>query len=158
MPTLIVALTTSPAFARNALHHHSKRAAPAAIARAGSVASAVLQVMPQDRFGKYFAVQACTASRENAGIVAAPQLACNSGHELDAARFSAAPDDLALPRMVRHERKSKAGSDFGRPVDDDLRPVFRNVKDAALMHGCLTVKRDPRPLMAAPTHLACWLR
>jgi hypothetical protein len=80
-----------------------------------------------------------------------------TGHELDAERSSAAPDDLALSRMARHERKSKAGPDFGYQVDDDLRPVLRNVKDAARVHGCLTVKRDPRPLMAAHAHLALQL-
>jgi hypothetical protein len=59
--------------------------------------------------------------------------------------------------MARHERKSKAGPDFGYYVDDKLRPVLRNVKDAARVHGCLTVKRDPRPLMAAHAHLALQL-
>jgi hypothetical protein len=62
--------------------------------------------------------------------------------------------------MVRHECQSEAGPNFGPYVDDYLRPVLRNVKDAALVHGCLTTKRDPHPLMAAPAYLPLqfWLR
>src|SRR5674476_979027 len=58
-------------------------------------------------------------------------LACYN--ELDAQRLAAAPDDLTSLsfRMVRHERKSKAGPDFGSCVDDDLRTVLRNIRDAA---------------------------
>jgi len=59
--------------------------------------------------------------------------------------------------MVRHERKSKAGPNFGSYVDDDLRPVLRNIGDAALARGCLTIKRDPRRLMPAPAYLALQL-
>src|SRR5450631_4520484 len=44
-----------------------------------------------------------------------------TGHELDAERSSAAPDDLALSRMARHERK------FVRPPIASVgRPAARN--------------------------------
>jgi hypothetical protein len=56
--------------------------------------------------------------------------------------------------MVRYKRKSKAGSDFGSHVDDDLRAVLRNIKNAAIVHGCLAFKRDPRPLMTMPAYFA----
>jgi hypothetical protein len=54
---------------------------------------------------------------------------------------------------VRYESKPKPGSDFGRHVDDDLRPVLRNVENAAIAYGYLALERDPRPLMTA---LACF--
>ena len=84
-------------------------------------------------------------------------LACYN--ELDAQRLAAAPDDLTSLsfRMVRHERKSKAGPDFGSCVDDDLRTVLRNIRDAALARGCLTIKRDPRRSVAAPANFALLL-
>src|SRR6267142_4891833 len=61
------------------------------------------------------------------------------------------PADL---RTVRHECQSEAGANFVPYVDDYLRPVLRNIQDPALAHGCLTVKRDPRPLLTAPAYLA----
>ena len=84
-------------------------------------------------------------------------LACYN--ELDAQRLAAAPDDLTSLafRMVRHERKSKAGPDFGSCVDDDLRTVLRNIRDAALARGCLTIKPDPRRLVPAPANFALLL-
>jgi hypothetical protein len=55
---------------------------------------------------------------------------------------------------MRYKRKSKAGPDFGGHVDDDLRPVLRNVKNAAIVYGCVTFKRDPRPLMTTLARFA----
>jgi hypothetical protein len=61
--------------------------------------------------------------------------------------------------MVRHERESKAGPNFGSYVDDELRSILRNISYAALARGRLTIKRDPRPLMASPAYFALepWL-
>lgn len=61
--------------------------------------------------------------------------------------------------MVRHERKSKAGPDFGSYIDDELRSITRNISYAALARCRLTIKRDPRPLMASPAYFALepWL-
>ena len=56
--------------------------------------------------------------------------------------------------MVRHERESKAGPNFGSHVDDELRSIPRNISDAALARGRLTIKRDPRRLMASPPYFA----
>ena len=62
--------------------------------------------------------------------------------------------------MVRYERESKAGPDFGRHVYDDFRPILRNIKYAAIVHGCFAFKRDPRPLMTMPAYSALqpWFR
>src|SRR5712664_2615652 len=61
---------------------------------------------------------------------------------------------------MRYKRKSKAGPDFGCHVGDDLRPVLRNVKNATIMYGYVTFKRDPGPLMTTPACFALqpWLR
>jgi len=55
---------------------------------------------------------------------------------------------------MRYKRKCKAGSYFGRYVDDDLRTILRNVKNAAIVYGYFTFKRDPRPLMTTPACFA----
>jgi hypothetical protein len=61
---------------------------------------------------------------------------------------------------MRYKRKSKAGPDFGCHVGDDLRPVLRNVKHAAIMYGYVSFRRDPGPLMTTPACFALqsWLR
>jgi hypothetical protein len=55
---------------------------------------------------------------------------------------------------MRHKRKSKAGPDFGGHVGDDLRPVLRNVKNAAIMYGYITFKCAPGPQMTTPACFA----
>jgi hypothetical protein len=60
-------------------------------------------------------------------------------------------------RRLRYERESKAGPDFRRQVDDDLGPVLRNIKNAAIVYDYLTFKRDLRPLMTTPSYSALQL-
>jgi hypothetical protein len=85
---------------------------------------------------------------------------CFLGHEPDAERSSAPPNNLAsLSReCVRHRRKPKSTSDGRINVSDDLRAVQRHIQHLTLVAHKVIVECDPRGLLPRSSGFALVLR